>query len=101
MKRPPMVLSLHFSSHGKDEEGEGFRLWLPLFIIAPVALIILFALFLVALPFLLLSFLFTWYTGWWRILWYGIPVFVNTLHELPGLNVDIEDRKQKIYIAIH
>ena len=57
MKRPPMVVSLHFRSYDEDRKNEWFKLWLPLFIIAPVALIVLLALFLVTLPFLLLSFL--------------------------------------------
>jgi hypothetical protein len=101
MKRLPMIVSLQLRSHNEDGESEGCRLWVPLFIIAPIAIIILLALFLVALPFLLISFLLTWYTGWWRILWYGIPAFFNTLHALPGLNVDVENQKQKIYITIH
>jgi hypothetical protein len=101
MKRPPMVVSLHFRSYDEGEESAGFRLWVPLFIIAPIVIIILLALFLLALPFLLVAFIFTWYTDWWRYLWHGIPAFINTLHELTGLNVDVEDQKQKIYIAIH
>jgi len=100
MKRPPMLLSLKFGSDG-DKDGGGMHLWIPLFIIGPVALIILLALFLVALPFILLSMLFTWQLRWVRWIIYGIPAFFSTMHELPGLKVDIQDSKQKIYIAIH
>jgi hypothetical protein len=101
MKCPPMIVSLRFYSHEEDEESGGFRLWVPLFIIAPVAIVILLALFLIALPFLLISLLFTWDIGWWRILWHGIPAFFNTLHELSGLNVDVENQDKKIFIGVH
>lgn len=100
MKSLPMVISLKFCSN-EDNDGRGFYLWIPLFIVVPVVLIILLALFLLILPFLLISLIVTWEIGWWRYLWYGVPAFFKTMHELPGLKVDVEDKKQKIYIAIH
>jgi hypothetical protein len=97
MKRPPMIVS--FKINSKDTK-HGFGLWVPLFIIGPIALIILLALFLVALPFILLSFLFTWNLRWWRYLIMGVPAFFNTMHSLPGLKIDISDKQNDIYIAI-
>ena len=101
MKCPPMVISLKFRCNKEDEDRGGFGLWLPLFIIAPVILLILLALFLVALPFMLISLIITWNAGWLRYLWYGIHAFFKTMHELPGLKIDVEDRKNKIYIAVY
>jgi hypothetical protein len=100
MKCPPMCITLKFRS-SEAGSGKEFCLWVPLFIIVPIALIILLALFLIALPFLLISLIITWNTGWLRYLWYGIPAFFKTLHALSGLSVDVENLKQKVYIAIH
>ena len=100
MKKPPMLLSLKFGSED-DENGGGMRLWIPLFIIGPIVLIIFLALFLISLPFVLLSMLFTWQVRWIRWIVFGIPAFFSTMNELTGLKVDIQDSRQKIYIAIH
>jgi hypothetical protein len=97
MKRPPLLLSLKF---GKKEKGHGFGLWIPLFIIGPVALIILLALFLIALPFMLISLVFTWHLGLWQRLIMGVAAFFDILHSLPGLKVDIEEGENIVYIAI-
>jgi hypothetical protein len=97
MKRPPLLLSLKF---GKREDGHGFAIWVPLFIIGPIALIILLALFLVALPFMLLSLIFTWHLGLWQHLIMGVAAFFDTLHSLPGLKLDIDDGKNIVYITI-
>lgn len=97
MKRPPLLLSLKF---GKKENSHGFGLWIPLFIIGPIALIILLALFLVALPFMLLSLVFTWHLGLWQRLIMGVAAFFDTMHSLPGLKVDINDGENIVDIAI-
>jgi hypothetical protein len=95
-----MLVSLKFGK-GRDENGGGFSLWVPLFILGPIALVIFLALFLIALPFILVATLITWQLKWIRWIVYGIPAFFNTVNELVGLKVDVEDSKQKIYIAIH
>ena len=100
MKCPPMLISLKFHSTDDEHDG-GWGLWIPLFILAPIALVLLLALFLIALPFLLISVLFTWQVGWWRWLVFAVPAFFKTMHELPGLKVDVEAGKQKIYIAVY
>ena len=97
MKRPPLMLSLKF---GRRENNHGFGLWIPLFIAGPIALIILLALFLVALPFMLLSLIFTWNPGIWQKLIMGVSAFFDTMHSLPGLKIDVDDGKNVVYIAI-
>ena len=93
---PPVLLRVHIKNR-----RHSIRFWLPLFIIVPVILIVLLALFLVALPFMLISLIITWNAGWLRYLWYGIPAFFRTMYELAGLKIDVEDRKNKIYIAVY
>jgi hypothetical protein len=99
MKWQPMLVSLRFRSGA--HANHGFGLWIPLFILGPIALIILLVLFLIALPFLLLSLLFTWDLGWWKWLAFGVPTVFSTMHELKGLEVDVAEGKRKIYLAVH
>ncbi|MGA9049614.1 MAG: hypothetical protein WB588_11540 [Dehalococcoidia bacterium] len=95
-----MIMSLKFHS-SEDSDNGRVGLWIPLFIIVPVILIIIMALFLLALPFLLVYLIITCNMRWCRYLWYGLPAFFKTMNELPGLKVDVENQKQKIYIAFH
>jgi hypothetical protein len=99
MKCPPMSISLKFRS---DEDGQdrGFGSWTPLFILVPIVQIILLVLFLIALPFLIISVIVTWQIGWWRWLLFGIPAFFRVMHALPGSRLDFEDRQKRTYISI-
>ena len=96
MKWPPYLMHLKVNS-----PQHVFNIWFPLFIIGLIALIFLLALFLIALPFLLLSLLFTWRWDWWQYVWRGVPAFFGILHALPGLKVDVEDRGKHISIAFY
>ena len=95
MKWPPYLL--HIAVHGTEHR---FSLWIPLCIIGPIFLVFVLAVFLVLLPFLLLSLIFTWEAPWWRWFWYGVPAFFSVLCSTPGLQVDIEDRGKRIYITV-
>jgi hypothetical protein len=99
MKFPPMVVYMKVGAN-QDEQNSGFCLWIPLFILVPIALIMLLALLLIALPFLLISVLITWDVKWLRWVMFSIQAFFKTTHELTGLKLDIEDGKQKIYIDV-
>jgi hypothetical protein len=100
MKYPPTLMYLKFRSNA-PEHGNYFGIWIPLFIMAPIVLIFLLAAFLVVLPFLLLALLFTWNMWWWRWAWHAIGAIFGALHSLPGTEVQVEDRKQQIHIAIY
>jgi len=95
MKWPPylMQLKVHSPKHV-------FSIWLPLFIIGPIVLIFVLVLFLIALPFLLLSLMFTWEFDYWQYI-KKAPLFVNLLFSLRGLQVDVEDREQHFVIAFY
>ncbi len=96
MRWPPYLMQLKFRS-----SQHGFSIWLPLFIIGPIALIFLLALCLIALPFLLLSLLFTWRWYWLEYAVIGIPAFFAIVWSLPGLKVDVDDEGQHVLIAIY
>ena len=91
MKRPPMFIKLRF---GK-KDGK-FKLWLPLFILFPLIIVVL----LLLAPLLLLAALVLWGFGWGKIFLLLIPVLLGLFWALRGLEVDIKDEREKVFISI-
>jgi hypothetical protein len=94
MKLPPFALKLRFENKDHD-----FGLWLPLFLIGPVVLLFLLVVFIILLPFALLTFVFTWETGWLESLFLGFPALLRLFVYLRGFKVDVESKKGSVYIA--
>jgi hypothetical protein len=104
MKRPPMLMRVQI--HG--EEGR-FPLWLPLFLLLPLALvllIILSPLILVAIIILRLrgqgSYLSPIIRASLGILCTarGIKTTFDVLCSMPGLRVDVSNRNERIYVSV-
>ena len=93
MKWPPYLLKMRFQNH-----RHAFALWLPLFLIWPVVVAFLLAIFLILLPFALLTALFTWESGRLRSVLLGAPAIFRLLGQLPGLVVDVEHSQEHVYI---
>ena len=91
MNRPPMIMKLGF---GKP--GGRFSIWVPLFVLFPFLIVIL----LLITPFLLLTALVLWSFGWGRPFLLFIPVLLGLLWALRGLEIDINDKKEKVFISI-
>ncbi len=91
MNRPPMFIKLEFGKR----DGK-FKLWFPLFILFPF----LFVMLLLMAPFLLLAALVLWSFGWGKPLLLFIPVLLGLLWVLRGLEIDINDKGQKVFISI-
>lgn len=85
MKWPPYLLKMRFQNH-----DHAFGLWLPLFLIWPIVLVFLLAIFVILLPFALLAVLFTWEPGWLRPMLLGVPALLRVFCHLRGLEVDVE-----------
>jgi hypothetical protein len=83
MSWPPYLMKLRINKFG---------LWLPLFLIWPVVLVCVLAVFLILLPFAILAFIFTWQLGWWRPLVLSIPGIYSVLCNLRGMTVEVEGR---------
>jgi hypothetical protein len=94
MKWPPYLLKLRFQN-----DRHGFAIWLPLFLIGPIVLAFLLAIFLILLPFALLAMLFTWRAEWWRPMLFSMPALMRLLCHLPGLKVDVAGKDGHVYIA--
>lgn len=94
MSWPPYLLKIRL-----ENEDHAFTLWLPLFLIGPVVLIFLLAIFVIILPFALLSIIFTWELGWGRTLFLLIPSSYRLFTQLPGLHLDVAGNNGRIYVA--
>ena len=86
MMRPPMLLKLRFRR---------FSLWLPLFLVGPLFLIGA----LLLLPLVLLAAIILLPFGWsLTVLMFG-PAVMRIICALRGLQVDVDDGKEKVYIS--
>ncbi|MBI2851158.1 MAG: hypothetical protein HYX80_09000 [Chloroflexi bacterium] len=93
MNFPPMVMRLKIK-----RQRRGVNLWLPLFIIVPITGTVVAALFIVLLPLLLIVAIIRWRLNWWRP-FLVFPAVLTLLSASRGLEVDINQSQEKIYIA--
>jgi len=100
MKRPPMIVQLKINN-SQEEHHKGFYLWFPLFILAPIAFVLLLTMLIIALPFMFLFTLLTWDFRLVRWIIFGIKAFFSTAHELPGSKLEVEDGKKYINIDVN
>lgn len=103
MKRPPVLVRVQI----RGEERK-FRLWLPLFLLLPVALALLIVLSPVILAFIIIR-----VTGRERRLppaartslgvlcsMRGIRVAFDVLCSMPGLRVDVRNNRERVYVSV-
>jgi hypothetical protein len=94
MNRPPMLM--HIKVHNRDDN---FGIWLPLFLLFPLALVVL----LILSPLILIALLVIWCCGWGNWLRYAgnaIAAAFNSLCAMRGLNVDIQNRQGYVNISV-
>ena len=91
MKRPPMLMRVRI----RGEDGN-FGLWLPLFLLLPLALVVL----LVLSPLILVAVLVLWPSGWGKRALLVLPTAFDVFCSMRGLRVDIENRDQCVYIYV-
>jgi hypothetical protein len=106
MKRPPMLMRVQVR-----REERGFRLWLPLFLLLPVALAFLIALS----PLILVASVIVGVTGRGRQLPVaartslailssvrGIGAVLNVLCSTPGLRVEVcdENNRERVHVSV-
>lgn len=90
MMRPPLFLRLRFQGRRR-----GFGLWLPLFLIWPLFLVGA----LLLLPLVLLAAIILFPFGWsLTVLMFG-PLVLRLLCALRGLQADVRDGKEQVYIS--
>ena len=91
MKRPPMLMHLRFQG---DERG--FGLWLPLFLLLPLAPVI----FIVLSPLILIAVFVLWPSGWGKRALLVLKTACEMFRSIRGLRVDIQSSNQFIYISV-
>ncbi len=89
MTFPPSILRLRIR-----DEGHRFGLWLPLILIWPVFL----ALALALAPLVLVTAAILWPTGWGRPLLLAGPVIFRVFCSLKGLEVNVRNESQVVYV---
>ncbi|MFC1948925.1 hypothetical protein ACFLW0_01965 [Chloroflexota bacterium] len=90
MNMPPMLMRLRIKNRNRQ-----IGLWLPLFLIVPLFLVFVLAL----APLVLLAAVILWPFGWGRPLVMVLPLLLNCLGALRGLEVDVDNKKEKILIS--
>jgi hypothetical protein len=94
MNRPPMLM--HIKIQNKDRQ---FGFWLPLFLLFPIALVIL----IILSPLILIALLILWWCGWgrWvRLSLKALQVAFVSFWAIRGLKVDVQGHNEIVYISI-
>ena len=90
MKRPPMLL--HLKIRGKRR---GFGLWLPVFLLLPLAL----AVFIVVAPLILIAIPIFWPSGWRKRALHIFGAVFDIICSLRGIKVDMQSDHDYMYIS--
>ena len=91
MKRPPTLM--HVKIKGEERR---FGLWLPLFLLLPLALVIL----IILSPLILIAVLVLWPSGWGKRALLLLKAAFEVFCSMRGLKVDIQSRNQCVYISV-
>ena len=91
MKRPPMLM--HMKIRG---EKRGFGLWLPLFLLLPLALVVL----IILSPLILIAVLVLWPSGWGKRALLVLRSAFDLFCSMCGLRVDIQNSKQCVHVSV-
>ena len=91
MKRPPMLMHLRIQG-----EERGFGLWLPLFLLLPLALVV----FIILSPQILLAVLVLWPGGWGKRSLLILKAAFEVFCSMRGLRVDIQNSNQCVYVSV-
>lgn len=91
MRRPPMLMRLRIQG-----EERGFGLWLPLFLVLPVALVV----FIVLSPLMLVATVILWPSGWGKKAMLSLKAAVEVFWSMRGLDVDVHSGRQRVSISV-
>ncbi|MBN1160348.1 MAG: hypothetical protein JXA17_00140 [Dehalococcoidales bacterium] len=91
MSWPPMLM--HIRIKNKDTK---FGLWLPLFLLFPIALVI----FIILSPFILIGVIVLWNSGWGRMALFALRAAFVACWSLRGLKVDVRKPDEFVSISI-
>ena len=91
MKRPPMLMHLRI-----QREETGFGLWLPLFLLLPLALVVL----IILSPLILITVIVLWPNSWGKRALLILKTSFEIFCSMRGLKVDIQSSNQCVCISV-
>jgi len=91
-----MILPPSFLRVKVQQESRNISLWFPLFVIWPFLALAALAL----APVVVTLGIVFWWTGWGKPMLYSLPLFFSMFCALRGLEVDVQQPNQHIYISI-
>jgi hypothetical protein len=91
VKRPPVLMRLRF--HNGDRK---FGLWLPLFLLIPLALVVL----IILSPLIIIAIAVLWPSGWGKLALLVLKAAWGLLCSMPGLEVNVRNPNQCVYISV-
>jgi hypothetical protein len=86
-----MLMHMRVRGHGR-----GFGLWLPLFLMLPLALVALIMLS----PLILVTTVILWPSGWGKRAWLGLRASVELFCSMRGLSIDVQSGRQSLSISV-
>lgn len=91
MTRPPLWMRVKIRN-----EQHKFGLWLPLFLLLPLALLVL----IILSPLILVAVILFWPSGWvewgFKVLWRAIVTFWS----VRGLEVNVQNGNEYVYVSV-
>jgi len=84
---------MHIKVQNQDKK---FGLWLPLFLLMPLALVIL----IILSSLILIAILVLWPSGWGRYALLALKAAFVTFWSTRGLEVDVQNGSQCVYVSI-
>lgn len=91
MKRPPMLMHMRIQG-----EERGFGLWLPLFLLLPLAVVV----FIILSPLILIAVLVLWPSGWGKRALLVSRAAFEVFCSMRGLRIDIQSGHQCVLISV-
>jgi hypothetical protein len=91
MSRPPMLMHIRF-----QKEDRSFGLWLPLFLLLPLALVVL----IILSPLILVALFLLWPSGWGLWALKVLKAAFASFCAMRGLEVDVQNASQHVYISV-
>jgi hypothetical protein len=91
MKRPPMLMHMRI-----QRERKRFGLWLPLFLLLPLALVV----FIILSPLILVATIVLWPSGWGGRAFLTLRAAIEVFWSMRGLRVDVHSGRQWVSISV-
>ncbi len=91
MSRPPILMHIRFKN-----EDRSFGLWLPLFLLLPLALVVL----IILSPLILVALFLLWPSGWSLWALKVLKAACVSFCAMRGLEVDVQNASQHVYISV-